>query len=380
MATQIDLDATTILQELASAPRGVYIEATILAKHTNLAPDRINDAMSLLVEAGLVEWNQGFGTAPFDFGDVAITPRGRRELQSAQSVDEDGGQVGRQQTPVRLFISHASGDAQIAAHLVQLVRAALNLPSSAIRCTSVDGYRLHGGADTDEQLRIEVHDAETFIGLVSPGSMRSPYVLFELGARWGARRHLIPVLVSGADSSILGGPLAGLNALSSDSAAQLHQLVAELATALGATREAPAAYQRQLEQVLDSRPRTEAGQGQSSATGDRGGRLRALLAEIEFNGRVAAGAGSDAQGCAFRDEQFAQVVSSGALAHFPQAVQDAVNDAYVAMGAATRLVEAAWRHPKGGNSWANGVNEASRRIRDAVPLIERAASEIRSIA
>lgn len=385
MATQIDVDSATILRALADAPRGEYVEARTLADRTGLTPDRVNDAMSLLVESGFVEWNQVFGTAPFDFGDATITARGRRELQkfdsSTESSREANGRGDQPQAGLRLFISHASDDAEIASRLVQLIRAALNLPSSTIRCTSVDGYRLPGGADTDEQLRAEVHDADAFVGVVSSDSMRSPYVLSELGARWGARKHLIPVLAPGASASVLGGPLAGLNALRTDSAAQLHQLVAELAKALNLTAEAPAAYQHQLEQVLNVAPRSgaPANQQRSPAVGPSD-RVRALLGELEFNRRVAEGAGSDAQGCAFRDDQFTQAVASGVLADLPEQVQSAVNDAYVATGAATRLVEAAWRHPKGGNSWATGVNEASRRIRDAVPLIDRAAKELRSLA
>lgn len=40
---------------------------------------------------------------------------------------------------VLVFISHASEDASLALRLVDLPRASLNLPSSAIRGTTVDG-------------------------------------------------------------------------------------------------------------------------------------------------------------------------------------------------------------------------------------------------
>jgi hypothetical protein len=386
MATQIEIDATAILRVLASAPRDEYIEARALANKTGLLPDRINDAVSLLVDSGYAHWNQGIGTAPFDFGDAIVTARGRLELQRLDSSSPpepsrgEGRNAGQSTTRLCLFISHASGDADLAGRLVQLVRAALNLPSSTIRCTSVDGYRLPGGADTDERLRAEVHDAETFVGVISADSMRSPYVLFELGARWGARKHLVPVLAPGTSAAILGGPLTGLNALRSDNAAQLHQLVAELAAALGVNAEAPAAYQYQLEQVLTLEPRSARGDTVRTARDPgRRDRVRGLIGELEFNRRVAAGAGSDAQGCAFRDDQFTAAVSSGVLSELPVEVQSAINEAYVATGAATRLVEAAWEHPKGGNAWAEGVNEASRRIREAVPLIDRAVSALRSV-
>ena len=78
-----------------------------------------------------------------------------------------------QATSIRLFISHASADQDVAFEVIQLIRAALNLPSGTIRCTSVDGYRLPGGADTDSELKREVHEAEAFIGIVSPASVQS---------------------------------------------------------------------------------------------------------------------------------------------------------------------------------------------------------------
>jgi len=153
---------------------------------------------------------------------------------------------------IRLFISHSSQDRDLAERLIDLIQAALSLPASAIRCTSVDGYRLPGGATTDDQLRREVHDSETFIGIVSAEGIRSPYVLFELGARWGAGKHLVPLLAPGTPTSALGGPMAGLNALHCDSRAQLHQLVEELASALSVPLQSAAAFEKYVAQVVAS--------------------------------------------------------------------------------------------------------------------------------
>ncbi|MGA2261263.1 MAG: hypothetical protein ABSH28_07500 [Acidobacteriota bacterium] len=80
-ATQIDRDAIKILGVLANAPRGEYVDRNDVARLSGLPPDRVNDAVALLVEAGHAEWNQTFGTAPYDFNDVMITSRGRYEQQ-----------------------------------------------------------------------------------------------------------------------------------------------------------------------------------------------------------------------------------------------------------------------------------------------------------
>ncbi len=134
--------------------------------------------------------------------------------------------------------------------LVDLLRSALNLPANEIRCTSVEGHRLAGGQETDRALRAEIRDCETFIGLISEASIESAYVLFELGARWGVERHLLPLLAPNADSGLLRGPLSGLNALNCSNAADLHQMIQELGDILGLKPESPSTYQRRIDEIL----------------------------------------------------------------------------------------------------------------------------------
>lgn len=149
-----------------------------------------------------------------------------------------------------VFISHSSEDTQIAEALIDLIRAATNVAHGRIRCTSVDGYRLPAGVSTDEQLKQEVRESLCFIALLSPDSLHSSYVMFELGARWGARMALKPLLAAGATTKSLRAPLSALNALSCASTSQLHQLVAEVAQAIGQEVAAPAAYDRALQRLI----------------------------------------------------------------------------------------------------------------------------------
>ena len=151
---------------------------------------------------------------------------------------------------IKVFISHASEDASIAEGIVDLLRSALNLRSDAIRCTSVEGYRLPVGADSDEQLRNEILEARVFVGIMSPMSLASAYVLFELGARWGMKKHLAPVLAPGMTAHALRGPVASLNALSCEVAAQLHQLVQDLGRELEIQPEAPQTYQARIDALI----------------------------------------------------------------------------------------------------------------------------------
>jgi len=148
-----------------------------------------------------------------------------------------------------LFISHSSKDADTVLALIELVRAALGLRDEQIRCTSIDGFRLPAGIHTDEHLRLEAHSAKTFIALITPQSYSSTYVLFELGARWGANLPLI-VLLAEVEPHALEGPLRAFNALSCANVSQLHQLVHDLAKSLQLLPQSPASYSRYVDNLM----------------------------------------------------------------------------------------------------------------------------------
>jgi TIR domain len=153
-------------------------------------------------------------------------------------------------TELTMFISHRTEDSELAAALIQLFEKTLKLPARQIRCTSVDGYRLSVGTDTDDQLRREVFEARVFIALITPSSLKSTYVVFELGARWGAKRYLAPLLGRGATAANLGGPLSGINALQLHQRPQVLQLVEDIADHLQLPLEPAASYQVALDAVI----------------------------------------------------------------------------------------------------------------------------------
>jgi hypothetical protein len=107
------------------------------------------------------------------------------------------------------------------------------------------------GADTDEQLRREVFESKAFVGLITPASVASAYVSFELGARWGAKKHLALVLARGADAASLGGPLSGINALRLDSRNQVLQLADDISEYLMLPLEPSASYQSAIDMVVN---------------------------------------------------------------------------------------------------------------------------------
>jgi hypothetical protein len=120
--------------------------------------------------------------------------------------------------------------------------------ATQIRCTSVDGYRLPAGVDTNERLRGEIRSAKIVIGVLTPNSISSTYVLFELGARWGAGLPMI-TLLAGVVPEDMRGPHTVLNALSCETDAQLIQLVEDVGTLLHLPRQSASSYLVQAQTV-----------------------------------------------------------------------------------------------------------------------------------
>lgn len=164
-----------------------------------------------------------------------------------------------------VLISHSSKDHQLASALIDFLRSGLGLLPKQIRCSSVDGYRLPAGVHTDSQLRDEVTASKVLIGLITPNSLSSPYVLFELGARWGAGETMIPLL-AGVTADQLRGPLSGMNALLCNSEEQLHQALDEIGSHLGLEVQSPAAYLKQLRAVVERAENPVASNASSATT------------------------------------------------------------------------------------------------------------------
>lgn len=151
---------------------------------------------------------------------------------------------------ILVLISHSAKDKALAEALIELLRSGLGLRADQIRCSSVDGYRLPAGVNTDDQLRAEIKSAAVLIGLLTPNSLSSTYVLFELGARWGAGLFMIPLL-AGINAEAMRGPQQALNALSCETEEQLIQRVEDVARELNLKVQSATSFLKQAK-VLKS--------------------------------------------------------------------------------------------------------------------------------
>lgn len=129
---------------------------------------------------------------------------------------------------IDIFISHSSQDLSIVEGLVSLLKNSMPLNPSKIRCTSLDGHRLQAGAKTSETLKKEILKSKVFLGLISASSLNSQFVMFELGARWGSDKPIIPIVIKSSEIELLSEPLKGINILSLESESQVFQLIEDI--------------------------------------------------------------------------------------------------------------------------------------------------------
>jgi hypothetical protein len=178
-----------------------------------------------------------------------------------------------------IFISHSSRDIQVGDALQCLLKDAFGLRSNEIRFTSHPAYGLSGGADPGKTLRHEVVSSQLVIGIITADSVESQYVLFELGARWGADKPLIPLLAGGARAADLPKPLTS-HALTCDSEESLLRLIADCGEIIGRPADNAAAYMQSLRTLVAASQAAQAAKPESRNASNAEKMHEPLAAEI----------------------------------------------------------------------------------------------------
>ena len=132
----------------------------------------------------------------------------------------------------RIFISHSHSDETIADLLVDFLGEAIEVSKGDIRCTSDPNHGLDfSSASISDQLKNDLKNAGALIVLVTVDSLRSPWILFEVGSFWTTDKLVAPIVGPGLDFEDLPGPLKGYRSIRiSDENAEdeLNELVNQL--------------------------------------------------------------------------------------------------------------------------------------------------------
>ncbi len=174
---------------------------------------------------------------------------GAKQIEDKDEVEETRGV--KVISKIKLFFSHSSKDQKLTEALVELVTGTINIPDEEIRCTSVPGFKLTTGDHTSSSLRQDLNDAVVVVGVLTKQSLSSSYVLFELGAAWGSKTIIKPLLGPGADFSDLKGPLSESNAVTVLDRASMVQLIDELAQVLQVAKKSGPTVDRKVTSFLE---------------------------------------------------------------------------------------------------------------------------------
>ena len=131
-----------------------------------------------------------------------------------------------------VFISHSSIDAPLAQALVDLFTG-VGISPQEIRCTSLPGYQLDPGVQVGSKLRTELRRTRCVIGLLTPSSLESSWVLAELGCAWGLGKQTYILLSDGVKLSEVPGPLRDVAATTLSSATEMAHLIERVNRQLG---------------------------------------------------------------------------------------------------------------------------------------------------
>ena len=93
----------------------------------------------------------------------------------------------KQKDRPRVFISNAAVDNVLARKIRNVIETSIDANIS----TDED---LGAGSDWESRLRQEIEDSDYIVVLLTPQSVRSPFVIQEIGAAWGLGKPIIPLV------------------------------------------------------------------------------------------------------------------------------------------------------------------------------------------
>lgn len=129
---------------------------------------------------------------------------------------------------IEVFISHSSKDNLLAEAVTDLLVGTIDF-LGAVRCTSAYGHSLDIGTKVAKRLRKEISNCDVFIALISKNSLASQFCLFELGAAWGQKIPIKPILAPNFDAFQLHPPLSDFHCLKWDSGEEWIRLIKSVA-------------------------------------------------------------------------------------------------------------------------------------------------------
>ena len=136
----------------------------------------------------------------------------------------------------RIFISHSHLDEEIADLLIDFLSESIEISKKEIRCTSDPNHGLDfSSSSISDQLKNDLKNAGALIVIATIDSLRSPWILFEVGSFWTTDKLVAPIVGPGLTIEDLPGPLKGYRSIrieDKDVSYQLNELINQLSRKL----------------------------------------------------------------------------------------------------------------------------------------------------
>jgi len=137
------------------------------------------------------------------------------------------------QAPPRIFVSHIHEEAALASAVKEGLEDAF--AGRVAVFVSSDKRDNPGGDEWSEKVRRELQDPQTFmlISLISPTSLKRPWISIELGAAWARNLALFPLCHSGTSPGTLQRPLGDFGGAALESGDAAERLIGAAENAVG---------------------------------------------------------------------------------------------------------------------------------------------------
>lgn len=106
----------------------------------------------------------------------------------------------------KIFISHASNDAEVVEEIIELLEA-IGVESNQIFCTSFEGYGIELGENFLDAIKNELSSDSMVLFVLSENFYASPVCMCEMGAAWVLSKEHIPLVVPPLSYSDIKGVL-----------------------------------------------------------------------------------------------------------------------------------------------------------------------------
>lgn len=110
----------------------------------------------------------------------------------------------------QIFISHAHKDKKLVDALADLLRLTLEIKTSDIFCTSLEGMGVPSGENFISFIKEKIQDPKIVIIILSSNYYESHFCLCELGASWALSHKKLVLTIPPLAKNDLGGVLSGV--------------------------------------------------------------------------------------------------------------------------------------------------------------------------